>query len=143
MLATPVAVYGQNRAGGMMGTACRLPRTHIGTALATANFGEFTFQKLFGKSGGGAGQGSESSQEGSKEPRSVASCRQISPVERPSAIFQTVSLRGWVNKGTKRGEGDRSGNVHGDRTGTIDRFGLCPSRDLRSRNALPLGARPG
>src|SRR5215213_11274880 len=55
------------------------------------NFREFYFEKLFGKSGGGAGQGSESSQEGSKEPRSVASCRQISPVERPSAIFQTVS----------------------------------------------------
>src|SRR5215212_5073377 len=55
-------------------------------------FAELPFQKLFGKSGGGAGQGSESSQEGSKEPRSVASCRQINPVERPSAIFQTVSL---------------------------------------------------
>jgi hypothetical protein len=43
------------------------------------------------KIGSGSESGLRGPQEGVKEPRSAASCRQRSTVERPSAIFQTVS----------------------------------------------------
>src|SRR5215203_4437753 len=54
--------------------------------------------KLFGKSGWLQDRGSESGQMGSKGHQSAASCRQRSPVEGSSAIFQTVSLGTSVNR---------------------------------------------
>ena len=54
--------------------------------------------KLFGKSDQVPNQDSGGRQEGVKELRSAASCRQRSKVEKPSAIFQTVSPRTPVNK---------------------------------------------
>ncbi len=48
-------------------------------------------EKLFGKSERVANRDSEGRQEGAKEPRSAAPCRQRRTVEKRSAIFQTVS----------------------------------------------------
>src|SRR5215203_3221308 len=47
--------------------------------------------KLFGKSGWAPKEGFRRRTKGSKQSRSVASWRRRSTVERPSAIFQTVS----------------------------------------------------
>ena len=54
--------------------------------------------KLFGKSEWVPHRSCESDQEGFKEPRSTASCGRRSVIEKPSAIFQTVSPRTRVNK---------------------------------------------
>ncbi len=67
----------------MHDAVCRLPRIYL--------------LKLWGKSGWVSNRGPESRQEGAKEARSAASCRQRGTVEKPSAIFQTVSLGTWVN----------------------------------------------
>jgi hypothetical protein len=58
--------------------------------------------KLFGKSEWVPNRGSESGQEWSKESRSAVSYRQRRAVEKPSAIFQTVSPRPPVNNIRRR-----------------------------------------
>ena len=58
-------------------------------------------EKLFGKLGWVPDLGSESRQDGSKGPRSATSCCQRSVVERPPAIFQTVSPCIPLNKNLK------------------------------------------
>src|SRR5215203_7317607 len=74
--------------------------------------------KLFGKSGWAPKEGFRRRTKGSKQSRSVASWRRRSTVERPSAIFQTVSPRTPVNKGIKKGQDVRSQPFYG--------FGACP-----------------
>src|SRR5215210_8684230 len=59
--------------------------------------------KLFGKSERVSSRVPEDLQEGPKGSRSAASWRQKPTLERPPAIFQTVSPRNRVNKGMKGG----------------------------------------
>src|SRR5215211_8224729 len=67
-----------------------LPRSHENGAAAKAIFTPVPRETVW-KFGIVPNRGSESGQEGSKESRSATFCRQTSPVEKPSAIFQTVS----------------------------------------------------
>src|SRR5829696_2270737 len=67
------------------------PRAQHGKRSRSWPYAPNVVEKLFGKSGWIQDRGSESGQMGSKSNRSAASCRQRSPVEGSSAIFQTVS----------------------------------------------------
>src|SRR5215204_2851158 len=67
------------------------PRSQHGKRSRSWPYEPNVVEKLFGKSGWIQDRGSESGQMGSKSNRSSASCRQRSPVEGSSAIFQTVS----------------------------------------------------
>jgi hypothetical protein len=53
-------------------------------------------EKLFEYSKGAANRDSEGRQEGTKEARTAAFCRQLPTVEKPLAIFQTVSEGGFT-----------------------------------------------
>ena len=71
------------------------PRAQHGKRSRSWPYAPNVVEKLFGKSGWIQDRGSESGQMGSKAHRSAASYRQRSPVEGPSAIFQTVSEGGF------------------------------------------------
>jgi hypothetical protein len=59
-------------------------------------------EKLFGKAKRTPNRDSEGRQEGAKEPRLATSRRRKRSVEKPSALFQTVSPRTPVNRDFKR-----------------------------------------
>jgi hypothetical protein len=56
-------------------------------------------------------------------------------------LRRTFLPRTRENRGTKRREEDRSGNVVGYRTEAMDCFGVSLRRGRRSRNAWPLVAK--
>ena len=60
-------------------------------------FRRMNLPKLFGKAKRTSNRDSEGRQEGANEPRSAASWRRKRSVEKPSALFQTVSPRTRVN----------------------------------------------
>jgi hypothetical protein len=68
-------------------------------------FRRIPLPKLFGNSEWVPNRGYESAQKESRESRSAACWCQRSVLETPSAIFQTVSPRTWVNKGKRKGRG--------------------------------------
>jgi hypothetical protein len=63
----------------------------------SANFGEYPFRNCLEIRNRSRNGGSEGGHEGSKGHRSTACCHQRSPVQKPQAIFQTVSPRTSVN----------------------------------------------
>jgi hypothetical protein len=67
-------------------------------AALQIKFAEYTFRNCLENRDGSQNGGSEGGQEGANGPQSAAFRRQRNTVQRPSAIFQTVSPRTRLNR---------------------------------------------